>query len=63
MKARVTRKSHTRREAKGAVTYRPGDEIELSEAQFMKLRDRLERVNRRGRPPKQRGIDDPTNAE
>jgi hypothetical protein len=65
MKARVFRKSHTRREAGGDVTYRVGDTIELPERQYNKLRDRLERVVPRGRPPKKREIDPSgsTNAE
>lgn len=46
MRVRVTRESHTVR----GRTYRPGEEFEISEHEYLRLTDRLERVAERAAP-------------
>ncbi len=46
MRVRVTRESHTVR----GRTYRPGEEFEISEHEYRRLTDRLERVTERAAP-------------
>lgn len=54
MKAKVTRKSHARREAGRLTVYRKGDEIEVSQSELDAFGDRLEVVqqSKPGRPKK-----------
>lgn len=54
MKAKVTRKSHARREAGRLTAYNAGDEIEVSERELKAFSDRLEAVpqSKPGRPKK-----------
>lgn len=51
-KAKVTRKSHSRRERGGMVTYNEGDEMNASERELEVFGDRLERIEAKGRPKK-----------
>lgn len=54
VKAKVTRKSHSRREGGRLTTYQAGDEIQVSESELEAFGDRLERVSSPGRPKKKK---------
>lgn len=50
MKARVTRKTHSRREKGRLVTYRKGHELDVSERELAAFGDRLEVVQAKTKP-------------
>lgn len=64
-KAKVTRKSHARREGGQLKTYRAGDQLDVTERELEAFGDRLERVEERkpGRPKKADKAPEPDSAE
>lgn len=60
LKARVTRKSHTRRENGQLKVYQAGDELKVSENELEAFGDRLERIESKpGRPKKKKPEPEP----